>query len=129
MRIVEDDEQLDEVLQEAIAAAPGQPLLVDRFLEDAYEADVDAIGDGERVVIGAMMQHIEEAGIHSGDSACVLPPYHISLYHLEHDARIHRADRVGAGRARADECAVCDQGRHCVRARSQPARLTHRAVR
>jgi carbamoyl-phosphate synthase large subunit len=83
MRIVEDDEQLDEVLQEAIAAAPDQPLLVDRFLEDAYEADVDAIGDGERVVIGAVMQHIEEAGIHSGDSTCVLPPYRISLYHLE----------------------------------------------
>ncbi len=83
MRIVEDDDQLDEVLQEAIAAAPDQPLLVDRFLEDAYEADVDAIGDGERVVVGAMMQHIEEAGIHSGDSTCVLPPYRISLYHLE----------------------------------------------
>jgi len=83
MRIVEDDEQLDEVLQEAIAASPDQPLLVDRFLEDAYEADVDAIGDGERVVVGAMMQHIEEAGIHSGDSTCVLPPYRISLYHLE----------------------------------------------
>jgi carbamoyl-phosphate synthase large subunit len=83
MQIVEDDEQLDEVLQEALAAAPDQPLLVDRFLEDAYEADVDAIGDGERVVIGAVMQHIEEAGIHSGDSTCVLPPYRISLYHLE----------------------------------------------
>jgi carbamoyl-phosphate synthase large subunit len=83
MRIVEDDEQLDQVLQEAIAAAPGQPLLVDRFLEDAYEADVDALGDGERVVIGAVMQHIEEAGVHSGDSTCVLPPYRISAYHLE----------------------------------------------
>jgi len=83
MRIVEDDEQLDQILQEAIAAVPDQPLLVDRFLEDAYEADVDALGDGERVVIGAIMQHIEEAGIHSGDSACVLPPYRISQYHLE----------------------------------------------
>jgi carbamoyl-phosphate synthase large subunit len=83
MRIVEDDEQLDQILQEAIAAAPGQPLLVDRFLEDAYEADVDALGDGERVVMGAMMQHIEEAGVHSGDSTCVLPPYRISAYHLE----------------------------------------------
>jgi len=83
MRIVEDEEQLDQILQEAFAAAPDQPLLVDRFLEDAYEADVDALGDGEQVVIGAIMQHIEEAGIHSGDSACVLPPYRISSYHLE----------------------------------------------
>jgi carbamoyl-phosphate synthase large subunit len=58
MRIVEDQDQLEGILQEAIAAAPGQPLLVDRFLEDAYEADVDTLADGERVVIGAIMQHI-----------------------------------------------------------------------
>jgi carbamoyl-phosphate synthase large subunit len=54
-----------------------RPVLIDRFLEDAYEADVDAVSDGERVVVGAVMQHIEDAGIHSGDSACVLPPYAI----------------------------------------------------
>src|SRR5690606_12596273 len=52
-----------------------RPVLIDRFLEDAFEADVDALCDGETVVIGGVMQHIEEAGIHSGDSACVLPPY------------------------------------------------------
>ncbi len=57
-------------------------ILIDQFLEDAFEVDVDAICDGERVVIGGIMQHIEEAGIHSGDSACVLPPYKISAYHL-----------------------------------------------
>jgi carbamoyl-phosphate synthase large subunit len=56
--------------------------LIDKFLEDAFEVDVDALCDGERVVIGGIMQHIEEAGIHSGDSACVLPPYKISNYHL-----------------------------------------------
>ena len=55
---------------------------MDQFLEDAYEVDVDAVADGERVVIGGILQHIEEAGIHSGDSACVLPPYKISGYHL-----------------------------------------------
>ena len=65
-----------------MAAAEGNPILVDQFLEDAYEIDVDAVCDGERVVIGGIMQHIEEAGIHSGDSACVLPPYKVSLYHL-----------------------------------------------
>ena len=82
MAIVGDESQLEGFVGAALAAAPGQPLLIDRFLEDAYEIDVDAIGDGERVVIGAIMQHIEEAGVHSGDSACVLPPYKISAFHL-----------------------------------------------
>ena len=81
MAIVGSPDQLEEFVQAALTAAPGQPLLVDHFLEDAYEADVDAIGDGERIVIGAIMQHIEEAGVHSGDSACVLPPYKISTFH------------------------------------------------
>ena len=65
------------------------PVLIDSFLEDAFEADVDAISDGERVVIGGIMQHIEDAGIHSGDSACVLPPYLIEEEHMRGDARIH----------------------------------------
>lgn len=56
--------------------------MIDQFIEDAFEVDVDAIADSERVVIAGVMQHIEEAGVHSGDSACVLPPYKISLYHL-----------------------------------------------
>ena len=63
---------------------PGQAILIDRYLEDAYEVDVDALADGERVVIGGVMQHIEEAGVHSGNSACVIPPYKISAYHLAH---------------------------------------------
>jgi carbamoyl-phosphate synthase large subunit len=63
-------------------AAEGQAILIDRFMEDAYEVDVDALCDGEKVVIGAVMQHIEEAGVHSGDSACVLPPYKVSMYYL-----------------------------------------------
>jgi carbamoyl-phosphate synthase large subunit len=58
-------------------------VLIDRFMEDAYEIDVDALADGERVVIGAIMQHIEEAGVHSGDAACVLPPYKVSAYHQQ----------------------------------------------
>ncbi|MEM6281890.1 MAG: carbamoyl-phosphate synthase large subunit [Chloroflexota bacterium] len=61
----------------------GHPILVDKFLDDAYEVDVDALCDGENVVIGGIMQHIEEAGVHSGDSACVLPPYKIGMYHVE----------------------------------------------
>ncbi len=83
MAVVSDESQLQGFVEQAFAAAPGQPLLVDQFMEDAYEIDVDALCDGERVVIGAIMQHIEEAGVHSGDSACVLPPYKVSAYHLD----------------------------------------------
>jgi len=82
MAIVSNRDDLAHFVHEAMLAAPGQPILVDRFMEDAYEVDVDALCDGERVVIGAVMQHIEEAGVHSGDSACVLPPYKVSAYHL-----------------------------------------------
>jgi carbamoyl-phosphate synthase large subunit len=57
-------------------------VLIDQFIEDAFEVDVDAVGDGEQVVVAGVMQHIEEAGVHSGDSACVLPPYKISLFHM-----------------------------------------------
>jgi carbamoyl-phosphate synthase large subunit len=84
MAIVYNEAALDHYIDSALAAAPGQAILIDRYLEDAYEVDVDAIGDGQRVVIGGIMQHIEEAGVHSGDSACVMPPYKISQYHLTH---------------------------------------------
>ena len=75
MRIAYDEDALRHVLGEALAAFPDRPVLIDRFLEDAYELDVDALGDGEHVVIAGVMQHIEQAGIHSGDSYAVLPPY------------------------------------------------------
>jgi carbamoyl-phosphate synthase large subunit len=83
MRIVYDELSLEEYMRNAAEASPGHPVLIDRFLEDAYEVDVDAIADRERCVIGGIMQHIEEAGIHSGDSACVLPTYLIRPEHLE----------------------------------------------
>jgi carbamoyl-phosphate synthase large subunit len=82
MAVVGDKSQLEGFVCAAMEAAPGQPLLIDRFMEDAYEIDVDALADGQRVIIGAVMQHIEEAGVHSGDSACILPPYKVSQYHL-----------------------------------------------
>ncbi len=75
MQIVYDNESLADYFTKALRVAPGHPVLIDHFLEDAFEADVDAICDGTRCVIGGVMQHIEDAGIHSGDSACVLPPY------------------------------------------------------
>ncbi|HJQ52559.1 MAG TPA: carbamoyl-phosphate synthase large subunit [Gemmatimonadaceae bacterium] len=75
MEIVYDERSLTQYFERAAKVSEDKPVLIDRFLEDAFEADVDAISDGERVVIGGVMQHIEDAGIHSGDSACVLPPY------------------------------------------------------
>ncbi|MBN1562418.1 MAG: carbamoyl-phosphate synthase large subunit [Anaerolineae bacterium] len=84
MAIVYSEDALNHYIDSALAAAPGQAILIDHYLEDAYEVDVDAISDGQRVVIGGIMQHIEEAGVHSGDSACVMPPYKISAYHLTH---------------------------------------------
>jgi carbamoyl-phosphate synthase large subunit len=82
MAIVYDEGHLERYVREAVEASPEHPILVDRFLEDAYEVDVDALADGERVVIGGILQHIEEAGIHSGDSAMVLPTYKIAPEHL-----------------------------------------------
>ena len=81
MAFVESEDHLAGFIEQAIQAAPGQPILIDKFMEDAFEIDVDALSDGERVVVGAVMQHIEEAGVHSGDAACVLPPYKVSAYH------------------------------------------------
>ena len=82
MAIAYDDDSLLTFLAEAARVSPGNPVLIDQFIEDAFEVDVDAVSDGEQVVIAGVMQHIEEAGIHSGDSACVLPPYKVSWFHL-----------------------------------------------
>ena len=78
MRIVYDETSLRAFFEDAIHASSDRPVLIDSFLEDAFEADVDALCDGTHVVIGGIMQHIEDAGVHSGDSACVLPPYLLS---------------------------------------------------
>ena len=75
MEICYDQAQFDRFVAEAFVVAQGQPVLIDRFLEDATEVDVDCISDGETVVIAGIMEHIEEAGVHSGDSCCAIPPY------------------------------------------------------
>jgi carbamoyl-phosphate synthase large subunit len=75
MQIVYDADDLRTYMTEAVRVSPEHPILVDKFLEDALEIDVDAISDGERVVVGGVMEHVEKAGVHSGDSACALPPY------------------------------------------------------
>ncbi|MFP4610793.1 MAG: carbamoyl-phosphate synthase large subunit [Thiohalophilus sp.] len=78
MEIVYKPEDLDRYMRTAVEVYPDAPVLLDRFLDDAIEVDVDAVCDGESVVIGGIMQHIEQAGVHSGDSACSLPPYSLS---------------------------------------------------
>ena len=79
MEIVYDEKSLKEYMKRAVKASPEHPVLVDKYLEDAVEVDVDAISDGRDVIIGGVMEHIEEAGIHSGDSACSLPPHSLSI--------------------------------------------------
>ena len=78
MEIVHNEIQLEDYMQEAVKVSPNHPILVDKFIQDAIEVDVDAVCDGCDVLIGAIMEHIEEAGVHSGDSACVIPPQTLS---------------------------------------------------
>jgi carbamoyl-phosphate synthase large subunit len=95
MQIVYDAASLEDYFATAARVSEQRPVLIDRFLEDAFEVDVDAVADGTRVVIGGIMQHIEDAGIHSGDSACVLPPYLIN----EQDMQTMREQTVAMAKA------------------------------
>lgn len=95
MEIVYDEASLRDYFVRAVRVSEERPVLVDAFLEDAFEADVDALSDGTDVVIGGVMQHIEDAGIHSGDSACVLPPYRIAKEHQD----VMRAHTVAFAKA------------------------------
>src|SRR6266550_2891589 len=91
MEIVYDEGSLRNYFEKAARVAPEHPVLIDRFLEDAFEGDVDALADGTRCVIGGVMQHIEDAGVHSGDSACVMPPYLIGDRQVDEMRRYTKA--------------------------------------
>ncbi len=78
MEIVYDEVSLEQYMRKAVEVSPAHPVLVDKFIEEAIEVDIDALADGKRCVIGGIMEHIEQAGVHSGDSACSLPPYTLS---------------------------------------------------
>jgi carbamoyl-phosphate synthase large subunit len=95
MQICYDAPSLEGYFATAVRASEERPVLIDRFLEDAFEVDVDALSDGHQVVIGGIMQHIEDAGIHSGDSACVLPPYLIG----EKDMQTMREQTIAMAKA------------------------------
>lgn len=101
MAVADDDESFLRFFDEAVSVYTGaeeNPVLIDQFIEDAVEIDLDAVSDGENVVIAGVMQHIEEAGVHSGDSACVLPPYKVGQYYIsimrEYTERLGQAMQV-----------------------------------
>ncbi len=98
MEICYSGDAVREYMKKAVDVSPEHPVLIDKFLEDAFEFDVDAVADGKDVLIGGVMEHIEEAGIHSGDSSCVLPPYIISGRNLEeikaHTVKLAKALKV-----------------------------------
>ncbi len=91
MEIVRDEGELRDYLHNVVQASPEHPILLDGYLTGAVEIDVDAVCDGEDVVIGGIMEHIEEAGVHSGDSSCSLPPHSLGRYHLDEIRRITRS--------------------------------------
>ena len=122
MRVCYDEADVRE------AAARGGHLLVDRFLENAIELDVDALCDGTDTYVGAVMQHVEEAGVHSGDSSCVLPRA-AGASRARARGRGGLAARARARRGRAAERPARDRGRAALRARGEPARFSHGAVR
>lgn len=91
MEIVYDEESLTKFVVSALEVSAGKPILIDKFLESAIEVDVDCLSDGQRTIIGGVMQHIEEAGVHSGDSACVIPPHSLPAEVIEEIKRQTRA--------------------------------------
>jgi carbamoyl-phosphate synthase large subunit len=98
MVIAYDEEMIRQYMREAVTFSQERPVLIDRFLEDATEVDVDALGDGDEVLIAGIMEHIEEAGVHSGDSSCVLPPQSLAAANLrtieDYTVRLAKALRV-----------------------------------
>ena len=118
-----------DYIERATQISPEHPVLVDRFLDDAVEIDVDALYDGDELYLGGVMEHIEEAGIHSGDSACALPPITLGPRDIDRIRASTEAIAARRRRARPAQRPVRDGRRHPLRARGQPARLAHRAVR
>ena len=129
MVIVYDDDSLVTYVEKATEASPDHPILVDRFLDDAIEIDVDALFDGEDMYLGGIMEHVEEAGIHSGDSSCTLPPATLGDGELERVRVATRRLAEGIGVRGPHERPVRPGPGHPLRHRGQPARLAHRAVR
>ena len=120
MEIVYNTESLEHYMQNAVSASAEHPVLLDRFLEDAYEFDVDAVSDGNQTSICGIMQHIEEAGVHSGDSMAVLPPYLLSMDQLEDIKEYTASAGQGLESQGVDQYSVCHPVRHPLRSGGQP---------
>ena len=129
MEIVRDQAQLERYIAEAVVVSGDSPVLLDSYLSGAVELDVDALCDGKHVHVAGIMQHIEEAGVHSGDSACSLPPYSLSDDDHRRDPRANRGTRPGTQRRRPDERPIRGQRRRDLPDRGEPTRLAHRAIR
>jgi carbamoyl-phosphate synthase large subunit len=123
------EDELKRYLREAVQVSNDSPVLLDHFLNCAIEMDVDAVCDGKDVVIGAIMQHIEQAGVHSGDSACSLPPYSLPA-HIQDEMREQvKKMALELGVVGLMNVQLALQGDRHLRDRSQPACLAYRAVR
>ena len=129
MEVVDGPEQLEHYIATAVAVSGSSPVLIDRYLRDAIEVDVDAICDGTDVAVTGILQHIEEAGVHSGDSACSIPPHSLSDEVVSRDRAAGARACPGAGCARADERPVRGEGDGGLSDRGQSARQPDRAVR
>ena len=129
MEIVHDRGQLDRYIDTAMQVSGDNPVLIDQYLRDATEVDVDALADGEEVYIAGIMEHIEEAGIHSGDSACSLPPYSLAAGDHRGDPPPGPAAGRGARRGRPDERAVRGPERRHLHPRGQSPRQPNGALR
>ena len=129
MEIVNDSEELNRYMRDAAEAFGDGPILLDRYLKDAIEVDVDALADGENVAVAGILEHIEEAGIHSGDSACALPPHSLGRRDRGRNPPPDHCAGPRARRLRPDERAVRRASRHRLCTRGQPAGEPHRALR
>ena len=129
MEIVYDDATLAAYVRRATEASPEHPVLIDRFLDDAIEIDVDALYDGHELYLGGVMEHIEEAGIHSGDSACALPPITLGHEYIDVIRESTEAIAAGVGVRGLLNVQYALAGGRAVRAGGQPAGLAHGAVR
>ncbi len=115
-------------MKAAVGVTPDRPILIDRFLNHAMECEADAISDGTHAFVPAVMEHIELAGVHSGDSACILPSVHISGGESENHQGIHQKDRRGDACTGPDEHAVRHRKRKGLCAGGQSPRIPHGAA-
>ena len=129
MEIVHEQRDLERYMREAVKVSNDSPVLLDRFLNDATEVDVDAVSDGERVLIGGIMEHIEQAGVHSGDSACSLPPFSLSARAPGRAAPPDGALAQALNVVGLMNVQFAIQDGDGLRAGGEPARIAHGAVR